>query len=43
LTASPSPGSYFDHWAGCGSTFAGSTCTVTMDQARSVTAYFGYP
>lgn len=43
LTASPSPGSYFDYWAGCGSTFAESTCTVTMDQARSVTAYFGYP
>jgi hypothetical protein len=42
LTATPAAGSYFDYWTGCDSQ-AGGTCYVTMNQARSVTAYFGYP
>jgi hypothetical protein len=42
LTATPAAGSYFDYWTGCDSQ-AGGTCSVTMNQARSVTANFGYP
>jgi len=30
----------FDRWAGCGSNPTASQCTVTMDQARDVTAQF---
>ncbi len=42
LTASPDVGSYFDYWVGC-DTVSGVTCIVTMNQARSPTAFFGYP
>lgn len=40
LTATPAPGSTFAGWdsAGCSGT---GTCTVSMDQAREVTATFG--
>ena len=39
LTASPSSGSSFGDWSGCQSV-SGNQCTVTMTQARSVTATF---
>lgn len=39
LTATPSPGSTFGGWSGSGCSGIG-TCTVTMSQARSVTATF---
>jgi hypothetical protein len=39
LTEAPGGGSYFGAWTGCGSTTA-TTCTVTMDAARSVSASF---
>jgi uncharacterized repeat protein (TIGR02543 family) len=39
LTASPSQGSTFDGWSGACTNMTG-TCTVTMTQARSVTATF---
>ena len=41
LTAAPSPSSRFAGWAGAGAeACTGSTCQVTLDQARSVTATF---
>ncbi|MBF0459683.1 MAG: hypothetical protein HQK99_17490 [Nitrospirae bacterium] len=39
LTATPDSGSSFSSWTGCDST-SGSTCTVTMSAAKSVTAAF---
>jgi hypothetical protein len=39
LTASPTAGNAFSSWTGCGST-NGAVCTVTMSQARNVTATF---
>jgi len=39
LTAAPDSGSTFASWSGC-SAVSGSTCTVTMSAARSVTATF---
>ena len=39
LTATPSSGSSFGSWAGCGSS-VGNVCTVAMDAAKSVTATF---
>jgi RHS repeat-associated protein/uncharacterized repeat protein (TIGR02543 family) len=42
LTASPATGSTFDGWSGaCQGT--ATTCTVTLDQARSVNATFSAP
>ncbi len=40
LTASPDSGSTFDGWTGGGCSGTATTCTVTMDQARNVTATF---
>jgi hypothetical protein len=42
LTATPNPGSVFGGWSGACTGMA-STCTVTMDQARTVTARFDLP
>ena len=42
LTATPAPGSQFTGWSGACANAAGD-CTVTMDQARSVTASFAGP
>ena len=39
LTANPSSGSTFNNWSGCDST-SGNTCTVTMDQDKTVRATF---
>src|SRR2546425_1040376 len=39
LTASPASGSTFGSWSGC-TTVSGTTCTVTMTAAKSVTATF---
>src|SRR5438552_3797650 len=39
LTAAPASGSTFGSWSGC-DTVSGSSCTVTMNAARSVTATF---
>ena len=39
LTATPASGSRFTGWSGC-DTVSGTTCTVTMNAARSVTASF---
>ncbi len=39
LTATPATGSHFSSWTGACATATG-TCTVTMNQARSVTATF---
>ena len=39
LTATPAFGSMFKGWSGC-DTASGTTCTVTMSAARSVTAHF---
>jgi len=39
LTASPASGSAFTGWSGC-DTVSGTTCTVTMNAARVVTATF---
>ncbi len=39
LTASPASGSTFGSWSGCTGS-SGATCTVSMSQARSVTATF---
>ncbi|PYM78956.1 MAG: hypothetical protein DME09_22310, partial [Candidatus Rokuibacteriota bacterium] len=39
LTASPSGGSTFGGWSGCDGV-SGTTCTVTMNASRSVTATF---
>src|SRR5207302_1475579 len=39
LTAAPASGSTFAGWSGCNGV-SGSTCTVTMSAARSVTATF---
>lgn len=39
LTATPAPGSAFDHWTGGGCTGSG-TCKVTMSTARKVKAVF---
>lgn len=42
LSAAPAYASYFDRWTGCDSV-AGRNCTVTVNSARNVQAYFGYP
>ena len=42
LTATPDAGQVFNGWTGCDST-SGSTCTVTMDKAKEVTASFSGP
>jgi hypothetical protein len=42
LTASAASGSAFAGWSGCG-TVSGTTCTVTMNAARTVTATFDKP
>jgi Regulator of Chromosome Condensation (RCC1) repeat protein/List-Bact-rpt repeat protein len=39
LTTNPDPKSVFAGWSGC-DTVSGTTCTVTMDAARSVTATY---
>jgi len=39
LTARPATGSLFTGWSGC-DTVSGTTCTVTMNAARMVTAIF---
>src|SRR5438552_3471830 len=39
LTAAPASGSTFASWSGC-DTVSGSSCTVTMNASRSVTATF---
>ena len=39
LTATPAPGSSFVRWQGCDAV-SGTTCTVTMNGARSVSAAF---
>jgi len=39
LTATPASGSRFTGWSGC-DTVSGTTCTVTMNAARSVTATY---
>jgi len=39
LTATPNSLSIFNGWSGC-DTVSGTTCTVTMSAARSVTANF---
>ena len=39
LTAAAASGSTFGSWSGCAST-SGATCTVSMTQARTVTATF---
>jgi hypothetical protein len=39
LTATPATGSTYTGWSGCG-TVSGTTCTVTMNAASSVTANF---
>jgi ABC-type transport system substrate-binding protein len=41
LTATPDADSQFDAWQGPCSSTAANTCTVTMDQAKVVTAVFG--
>lgn len=41
LVAKPSLGSYFVGWSGNGCSNSDRFCTVTMDQARSMTATFG--
>ncbi len=40
LTATPQAGQAFTGWTGCASNPTPTTCTVTMDQARNVTASF---
>lgn len=40
LTASPAEGSTFTAWGGDCASQSGSTCSITMDQDRSVTAQF---
>ena len=40
LTATPGKGSAFDGWSGAGC-FGTGTCTVTMDEAKALTAEFG--
>ena len=40
LTATPQPGNALTGWTGCASNPTPTTCTVTMDQARNVTASF---
>ncbi|MFC6920217.1 InlB B-repeat-containing protein [Meiothermus taiwanensis] len=40
LTATPDPGSSFTGWSGCFGPVGSPTCSVTMDQARTVTANF---
>ncbi len=42
LTASPDPGSIFTGWAGAGCYGTGA-CSLTMNAAKSVTAYFSPP
>lgn len=41
LTANPAAGSTFTGFTGCSATPTATTCTVTMDQDRSVIATFG--
>jgi hypothetical protein len=41
LTATPAPGSTFDGWGGACAGATGTTCDVTMDQSRAVSARFG--
>ena len=43
LTAAPAAGSAFTGFTGCATTPTSTTCTVTMDQARTVTARFIVP
>ena len=40
LTAAPEPGSTFSSWSGC-TLVSGTTCTVSMSAAKTVTATFG--
>ena len=40
LTATADPGSEFAGWSGGGCSGTGTSCTVTMDQARTVSAMF---
>ena len=40
LTATPQPGNALTGWTGCASNPTPTTCTVTMDQARNITATF---
>ena len=42
LTATPASGWIFGSWSGCDST-SGNTCTVTMNNAKNVTATFTLP
>jgi hypothetical protein len=43
LTADPAAGGQVLSWSGGGCTGTGTTCAVTMDQARTVTVTFGFP
>lgn len=43
LTAAPAAGSAFTGFTGCATTPTATTCTVTMDQAKTVTARFIVP
>ena len=43
LTAIPAAGSTFDGFTGGGCSGTGNTCTVTVDQAKTVTAIFSGP
>ncbi len=43
LTAAPAAGSTFDGFTGGGCSGAGSTCVVTVDEAKTVTAIFSGP
>ncbi len=43
LTAAPAPGSTFDGFTGGGCSGTASTCTVTVDEAKTVTAIFSGP
>jgi hypothetical protein len=44
LTATPALGSFFTGWSGGCNTVSGTTCTVSMSAAKSVSAsFFGVP
>ncbi len=43
LTATPTNGGVFTGWGGACAGTTSTTCTVTLDQAKSVTAQFQYP